>query len=407
MTARSKRPAVDGADLLNRVHAAIVRYCVLPSPEAVDAVTLWIAATHAQEAWAYAPRLVIRAPQRRCGKSRLLDLVEGASFNPLMTVNASTAAVYRSVGAGDALTLLIDEFDTIFGPKASGDEDLRGLLNAGHQRGRPTIRYDANAQRVESIETFCMAALAGIGFAPDTIEDRAVIVKMRRRAPGERVDPWRIKRDRPVMVQLGAELRAWLTPNIPTLEAAQPAMPLEDRAADTWEPLIVIADFAGGDWPDRARAAAVALSGEADRVAVTSDSTRLLVDIRTAFATDDALPTGMLLARLRADDEAPWASWDKTGLTPIRLASLLREYDIRSSNIRFGGAVGQQKGYRRADFADAWSRYCPVTTDSDDSGEWDGSTRPSQDPVPGMSSLGTGGTGGTGTPRPLRLVHNK
>lgn len=37
--------------------------------------------------------------------------------------------------------LLVDEADTIFGPKASGDSEiLRGLLNAGHQRNRPAWR---------------------------------------------------------------------------------------------------------------------------------------------------------------------------------------------------------------------------------------------------------------------------
>ncbi|GIG02524.1 DUF3631 domain-containing protein [Catellatospora citrea] len=401
------RPAVDGAALLDRVHATIARYCVLPCPEAVDAVTLWIAATHAQEAWAYAPRLIIRAPLRRCGKSRLLDVVEAACHNPMMSVNASPAAIYRTVGMGSTMTLLLDEFDAIFGAKASGDEDLRGLLNAGHQRGRPVSRYDAGTQRVEHIETFCMVAMAGIGLAPETIEDRAVIVKMRRRAAGETVKPWRLRRDRPIITGLATELREWLAPHLAELETAEPVMPLEDRAADTWEPLIVIADFAAGDWPERARAAAVLLSEEADRVATNSDSGRLLADIRNAFGTEEALPTAGLLAKLRADDEAPWATWDKTGLTPIRLAAMLREYDIRSSNIRFPAPLGQTKGYRRADFTDAWSRYCPETTDSDDNGEWDGSSRPTQDPVPGVSSVGTGGTGGTGTPLPLRLIHSR
>jgi hypothetical protein len=405
MSTRKPQP-IDGADLLDRVHAALVKYVILPCPEAVDAVTLWIAATHAQDAWAYAPRLVIRAPERRCGKSRLLDAVEGASHNPLMTVNASSAAVYRSIGAGAALTLLIDEADTIFGPKAGENEDLRGLLNAGHQRGRPAIRYDANTQRVESIDTFCMAALAGIGAMPDTIEDRAVVVHMRRRAGGEEVSPWRIKRDRPTMVALGVELSAWLTPQLKVLEAAQPIMPLEDRAADTWEPLIAVADLAGGDWPERARAAAVVMTGEAEKTSVASDRIQLLIDVRAAFGTEEALPTGLLLNRLRADEEAPWARYDNTGLTARKLAALLREYEIRSTNIRFPG-IGQTKGYKASDFTDAWMRYCPpVTTDSDEGGPWDGICRPTQDPVPGLSSAGTDGTDGTANPTPLRLVHS-
>jgi hypothetical protein len=234
---------------------------VLPSPAAAVGVVLWIAATHAQPAWAHAPRLVIRAPEKRCGKSRLLDVIEALCWNPFITVNSSPAAVYRSI-TSDPPTLLVDEADTIFGPKADGNEDLRGLLNAGHQRNRPAKRYDAAANRVESIPTFAMAALAGIGAMPDTIEDRAVIIRMRRRAPGETVAPYRHKRDRPALRKLAAELNDWLRADLKALEQAAPHMPVEDRAADTWEPLIAVADHAGGGWPDRARAAVLALAGE-------------------------------------------------------------------------------------------------------------------------------------------------
>src|SRR5437763_12793094 len=109
---------IDGAAILAELHATITRYVVLPSPEAIDAVVLWIAATHAQPAWAHAPRLVIRAPEKRCGKSRLLDVVEATCHRPLITVNASTPAVYRSIGSDDPPTVLLDEADTVFGPKA-------------------------------------------------------------------------------------------------------------------------------------------------------------------------------------------------------------------------------------------------------------------------------------------------
>src|SRR5437764_15090964 len=102
---------IDGAAILDGLHATITRYVVLPSPEAIDAVVLWIAATHAQPAWAHAPRLVIRAPEKRCGKSRLLDVVEGTCHNPLITVNASPAAVYRSIGSDYPPTPLIHEAD--------------------------------------------------------------------------------------------------------------------------------------------------------------------------------------------------------------------------------------------------------------------------------------------------------
>ena len=202
-------PAADGAALLAQLHTALTRYVILPSAEAAVAVALWIAATHAQASWAHAPRLVIRAPEKRCGKSRLLDIVEGTCHAPLITVNASPAAVYRAIGSDTPPTLLVDEADTIFGGKnAEANEDLRGLLNAGHQRNRPAIRWDNAARRLETIPTFAMAALAGIGAMPDTIEDRAVVIRMRRRAPGETVAPFRHRRDRPALTALAASSRA-------------------------------------------------------------------------------------------------------------------------------------------------------------------------------------------------------
>jgi hypothetical protein len=412
-------PDLTGAALLDAVHAALTRYVVLPSQAATDAVVLWIAASHAQPAWAHAPRLVIRAPERRCGKSRLLDVVEATSHNPVITVNASPAAVYRSI-TEDPPTMLVDEADTIFGPKAEGaNEDLRGLFNAGHQRGRPALRYDASTSSVVSIPTFAMAAFAGIGAMPDTIEDRAVIVHMRRRARDEKTDPYRSRRDRAPLRDLAEQLTAWLRADLPALEHAVPAMPVEDRAADTWEPLVAVADHAGGDWPERARAAAVALTAEAADSGEISDRLRVLADCRTAFADDLALPTIELLARLWAIPDSGWNEFGPGGLTGKKLGSLLREYGIRSANIRFLG-IGQAKGYQRAEFVDTWQRYCPLPDEPGEgdpshpsqaqlpsstrygSTQWDGSIRPTEQSVPGLTSENDDGTDGTATP--LRLI---
>jgi hypothetical protein len=353
-----------GAELLDRVRDALARYVILPSEYAAVGVVLWIAATHAVPAWAHAPRLVIRAPEKRCGKSRLLDLVEALCHRPLMTVNASPSAVYRSIGQSpdDPPTLLLDEADAIFGPKAAENEDLRGLLNAGHQRGRPALRYDAATHRVEKIDTFAMAALAGIGAMPDTIEDRAVVVRMRRRAPGETVAPYRARRDGPALAELRGELNSWVRTNLDILTNAAPELPIEDRAADTWEPLIAIADLTEGPWPYAARKAAVALTTDRETGEEASLHTRLLIDCRTAFQDAEVLATETLLDRLKADPEAPWATLKPNGLTAMRMGKLLREFDIRSCNIRF--ADRQAKGYHRADFLDAWTRYCPPLEDA-------------------------------------------
>ncbi|WP_426567084.1 DUF3631 domain-containing protein [Angustibacter sp. McL0619] len=358
---------VDGAALLDDIGRAVTRYVVLPSPEALVAVVLWIAATHAVPAWNCAARLVIRAVEKRCGKSRLLDLVEALCHRPLMTTNASPSAVYRSIGMSpkDPPTLLIDEADAIFGPKAGDNEDLRGLLNAGHQRGRPTLRYDAGTRSVDRIETFAMAALAGIGRMPDTIEDRAAVIKMKRRAPHEEVQPYRVRRDGPQLRDLKDRLNQWVRAHLDELTAAVPAMPVEDRAADTWEPLVAIADVAGGHWPARARTAVLALTTNAEEASEVSLSVRLLMDVRDILGPGVGMKSTDLVDRLKLDDEAPWSSLNGSGITVRVLAQMLGKYGVYSTRRTWeDGTVA--RGYLREEFLDTWMRYCPAPTDPAD-----------------------------------------
>jgi hypothetical protein len=350
-----------GAALLGELHAALCRYVVLPSPQAADAVTLWVAATHAQPSWEHAPRLAVVSPLKRCGKSRLLDVVAETCHAPLITVNATIAAVVRSIGA-DPPTLLVDEADTLWGTRKQADanEDLRGLLNAGHQRNRPMLRWDVTSRTAEQLDTFAMALLAAIGELPDTIMDRAVVVRMRRRAVGEHVDPYRTRRDAPPLNDLRERLATWARGHLRELHHAEPRMPLEDRAADTWEPLVAVADLAGGDWPARARDAALTITrAEAQQEEDTSAGVRLLSDLREVFGDDDALYTTTILDRLHKLEDAPWADWYGRPLSTRELAKLLRPYQVRSKSVREHGTGASLKGYAHADLHDAWQRYVP------------------------------------------------
>jgi hypothetical protein len=352
-----------GAGLLEGLHAALTRYVIFPSPQAADAVTLWTAATHAQPAWEHAPRLAVVSPLKRCGKSRLLDVVAETCYGPLITVNATIAAVVRSIGQ-DPPTLLVDEADTLWGTRKQADsnEDLRGLLNAGHQRNRPMLRWDVTSRTLDQLDTFAMALLAAIGELPDTIMDRAVVIRMRRRAPGEHVQPYRTRRDAPPLNQLRDHLTGWARQQLRELQQATPTMPLEDRAADTWEPLVAIADLAGGDWPARARdAAATMTAAEAQQEEDTSASVRLLGDLREVFGAAEALYTTSILEALHKLEDAPWPDWYGHPLSTRDLARLLRPYDIRSKSVREHGTGPSLKGYARADLHDAWQRYAPST----------------------------------------------
>ncbi|WP_374119947.1 DUF3631 domain-containing protein [Streptomyces sp. LS1784] len=354
----------EGAELLAQLKARIARFVILPSEEALDATTLWVAATHLQGAWQHAPRLAVVGPAKRCGKSRLLDVLTETVHQALLTVNSSPAAVFRSI-TEEPPTLLVDEADTIFGsPKmAEKNEEMRGLLNAGHQRDRYVLRVVGNDHTPRRFHTFAMAAIAGIGDLPDTIMDRSIVIRMRRRAEGETVSPYRSQRDSPGFHEIRDRIARWTAPLGDRALRLEPSMPVEDRAADTWEPLVIIADLAGGPWPRLARQACRRMvDSEVQAEEENLGGARILADIRRIFHANrelDSLTTDQLLRELNDNAEAPWAESARGGLSPRGLGSMLREFGITSGNVRLGDGT-QRKGYTRHKFLDAWRRYCPT-----------------------------------------------
>jgi hypothetical protein len=348
--------APDAEALMNRLLATLRTYVVFPSPDAAVAVALWITATHCIKAFQHATRLVINSPAKRCGKSRLLDLIAALCHRPLVSVNATVAAIYRSLHGESPPTLVIDEADTIWGTRkqAEQNEDLRALINAGFQRNRPALRCVGPNQIPTEFPTFAMAVLAGIGDMPDTITDRAVNVEMRRRTRQEKVSQYRERRDGPQLARLRDDVAAWAETVVEALADAEPDMPVDDRAADTWEPLIAVADVVGGDWPQMARQACLALTagaGEADEK--MSSSLTLLADIRDIFKAFNGVPfmsSANLVGELRKVEESPWSDYD---LNARKLAQRLKPYGVTSVR----DAAGDVRGYRLEHLHDAFLRY--------------------------------------------------
>src|SRR5262245_59746058 len=189
----SSNQASSLAQILDDVHAFLGRFVVYPSKEAHDAHVLWIAHTHVMDAWESTPRIAFLSPEPASGKTRALEVSELLVPNPVEAINVSPAYLFRKVGNGDGATILLDEIDTVFGPKAKENEDIRGLLNAGHRRGAVAGRCVGHGKTVktEEIPAYCAVALAGLGWLPDTILSRSVIVRMRKRAPYEKITPFR------------------------------------------------------------------------------------------------------------------------------------------------------------------------------------------------------------------------
>ena len=285
----SDRPALVGAELLDAIEAFIGRFVVLPSEHYLVATTLWAAHCHALDCFESTPRLSALSPEWGSGKTRLLEILELLVPRPVCTINASSAALFRKVSDPEgAPTLLIDEADTIFGPRASKDhEDLRGFVNAGHRRGATSLRcvVRGKAVEVEEFPAYAAVALAGLDDLPDTIMSRSVVNRMRRRAPGEKIEPFRHRLHASEGHALRDQLALWMDSTREVLVESWPDMPdeIQDRPADVWEPLLAIADAAGGSWPGRVRVAAVADVTDSRRARDQSLGVRLLADLRAVF----------------------------------------------------------------------------------------------------------------------------
>ncbi|WP_233159183.1 DUF3631 domain-containing protein [Pseudonocardia sp. MH-G8] len=397
---------LDGGAALDDVAAFIGRYVAFPTVHALVAVVLWAAHTHAVAGtWYVTPRLVLDSAEPGSGKTRVLELLALLVQRPEMTISATVAAIFRML-AEQPYTLLFDEVDAIFNPKNGGNyEDLRALLNAGYKQGATIARCvgDAKAMKVQRFPVFAPVALAGLaGRMPSTITTRAVTIHMRRRGPGERVEPFRERDAEWFAEPLRERLAEWVGDLSAKLAAARPVMPdgVEDRPAEVWEPLLAIADEGGGEWPARARAACRHFVLESDPGEL-SLGVRLLSDVRGIFTRGGirSMPSAELVAALVALEEAPWADLYGKELDQRRLAKELDRYAVRPIQYKQNG--NKHRGYvtwpterpPQAGLADAWARYLNPGGTAGTTGTGQVNPVPNEQPVP----VATGTAPATGT----------
>ncbi|MFJ2736795.1 DUF3631 domain-containing protein [Streptomyces sp. NPDC087317] len=364
---------IDGAALLDEVEAFHRRFNVFPTEHAYVAVTLWDAHAHLIDALDGTARIAFLSPEPGSGKSRALEIIETLTPRAATTVNASANALFRLVAADAGTpTLLFDEIDTVFGPKAGGNEEVRGFLNSGYRRGAKSLRCvgEGSDQKAGWFDSFCAVAMAGLGSLPDTILTRSVIIRMRKKAPNEKCEPYRRRVHEKQGHVLRDKLAEWTATIHDQVAEAWPEMPegVTDRPADVWEPLLAVADAAGGHWPERARAACIALIKAASEGDQASLGVKLLTDLRDrVFCGVDRMPTAAILEVLLQLDDAPWSDLSEDGqsnkpLTARALSKLLSQYvrpdntPIKPRGIRVGSTT--PKGYYAEDLSDAWARYC-------------------------------------------------
>ena len=347
-------------------------YVVMQAAQA-DAAILWSAHSHALDAFETTPFLAITSPEKQCGKTRTLDVLELVVARSWRTIMPSEAVLYRKIDAVSP-TLMLDEADAIFDRSNGSTEPLRALLNASNRRGTSVPRCVGPSQQLVDFTIFCAKALAGIGdFLPETVRDRSILLRLERKRFDEKARRFRLREAREVAEPLAVELASWAQDALGELEVARPRMPdvLDDRAEEAWEPLFAIAELAGGHWPERAWQAALELSAsrEAEDEAL---GTWLLRDVRAVYTARgvDRLSSADLGASLNELEESPWGDIRGKELNARSLAQRLRRYSIRPRTIRLGDG-STPKGYLLEQFQDALSRYGGVSERHTDTSRMD------------------------------------
>lgn len=344
-----------GGRLLDRSARTLRRYLVLPA-HATTALTLWNAHTYAVEAFDVSPRLLITSPLKRCGKTRTLSVLGNLARDALLVSHASPAALYREMDARHP-TLFLDEADGWLG----GGKLLRTVVNCGFSRVASRIlRSDGGGDVPGTFDAFGPMAIAMIGLPEETILDRSVVIRLQPKTQAERVERYRATQASRELEPLRRMFQIWSRRAVRDLRAAAPPMPegMDDRALDLWEPLVAIADSAGGEWPRLAREAALHLS-RGLRASTPEPALALLRDLQLVFdrLAVDRVPTKLVLRELVSIEGSPWSEWSGTRpLTPSQLADLLRRFDVGPRSVRMPDG-STPKGYMLDNLQPVFERF--------------------------------------------------
>ena len=355
---RDPRPwsqPVDGRRLLDELVGVVRRYVILPD-EGAEVVALWVMHTHLHWTASISPILAITSPSPECGKTTLLELLGALVPRPLPASNITTAALFRAVELWSP-TLLVDEADTFI----RNSDELRGVLNSGHRRSSAyVVRTVGEDHEPRQFRTWAPKAIALIGKLPETLESRSIEISLRRKNADETVQELRPDRlDH--LVEVCSRCARFAGDVADRIRSSDPVLPpgLHGRAADNWRHLISIADLAGGEWPNSARA--VALSSAATRTEDTP-GIMLLADIQGVFAERGAerLSSTELVNALVTMEDRPWSEWKHgTPLTAARVARLLAPFKIRPTKFRDPKYSAGTRGYELAALQETFERYLP------------------------------------------------
>jgi hypothetical protein len=350
----------DGAMLVRKMEEFIGRYLILPL-RAVLPLALWAIATHCFDVFDAFAYLTLTSPTPRCGKTRLLEVMELIVKDPLRATNASEAALFRGIEKFQP-TLLLDEAETL-SSKGERAEYLRAVVNAGNRRGAHVLRCEGKPPSPEKFNVFCPKIIAQIGAPPTTILDRSIVIPMQRRKPGEQIARFLMRIAEPEGAELQKGAASWCDMHRSEIERAYEVQPLDslsDRDAESWQPLFSVLAVAAPSRVAELKTCADVLTGEKSASAEDESSyLRLLADVRQIFElfNTDRFSSAELVERLLRDETAPWIEFDRgKPLTQRGLARMLGRFGVSPRAIRLlNGST--PRGYLREQFFEPWARY--------------------------------------------------
>jgi hypothetical protein len=333
-------------------------------------LALWTVATHLFDCFDAFPYLAITSPTKRCGKTRLAEIIELLSCNGQRIVGATPAAIFRTIQTYEhdksTVTLILDEAE-VLGTKSDRSEALREILNAGYRRGQSVQRCERTTDgqwKVQRFSVYSPKVIVLIGNLNDTLADRCIPIAMRRRRPSENVERFFYTQAVREAKRCRKELEDWAKSIRRKVKQChrQDLVFLEDREAELWLPLFSVCRAVAGERTEELKKIALNISRGKQSEEPAEFGVLLLKDIREIFDRNgtDRLPTVGLLYELVRVEESPWSTWGKGEALDARgLARLLRPFKVGSRNLRMDDDT-ILKGYERMDFEEVWTTYLPV-----------------------------------------------